>query len=307
MKNSTFLIVLSALLLSFATAMPASNLHFPLVASINSTCPIVPKPNTLICKTETAIQAKNYKNNDAICTRSVLNQTAAVTAVAASTADLHYIWLNLTGANGLFCQMAFGYRPEATNGVDDYDATRIDGQFTLNTLIDSSANDYVIQGRAFPFTVGDVVHLSAKFPVSGTFTISIDHTMGMFLNGQDIILRDKLTGATHNLASSGYTFTAAAGYFTSRFDIVYQNALANVATNYQNEVVVYKNSAALVVDAANQIISEITVYDLQGRLICKKSNVNASTFELTIASNDKLLIVNTMLEQGTVITKKVIQ
>ena len=307
MKNSTFLIVLSAFLLAIEPAMPAAKINSSLVASIKSTCPIVPKPNKVICKTETALQAQDAKNSRSAASIPLFSCVAPVTTVAASTADLHYIWLNLSGANGLFCQMAFGYRPEATNGVDDYDATRIDGQFTLNTLIDASANDYVIQSRALPFTMGDVVHLSAKFPVSGTFTINIDHTMGMFLSSQDIIIRDKLTGTIHNLATSEYTFTANAGYVTNRFDIVYQNALSVADTNYQNEVVVYKNNTTFVVDASNQIISEIAVYDLQGRLLSKKSNVNLNKTEFAIESDDKLLIVSTTLEQGTVITKKIMQ
>ena len=46
--------------------------------------------------------------------------------------ELNFIWLNLVGDNDQFSQMALGYRTNAINGVDDFDATRIDGQFTLS-------------------------------------------------------------------------------------------------------------------------------------------------------------------------------
>ena len=305
MKNSTFLIVLFASFLS--SFVQASHLHLSSKSLSDSIFSIVPLPIKANYMAFTMPLTVASRPSAAGQNQIMTPRVAPLASFMTSVTDLHYIWLNLTGDNGLFCQMAFGYRPEATNGVDDYDASRIDGQFTLNTLIDSSVNDYVIQSRALPFTLGDVVHLSAKFPVSGTFTINIDHTMGMFTSSQDIIIRDKLTGTVHNLATSGYTFTANAGYFTSRFVIVYQNALAIDTINYQNDVAVYKNNSALVVDASNHIISEIAVYDLQGRLLTKKENVNASSLEFAIASDDKFLIVATKFDEGTTITKKVVQ
>ena len=239
---------------------------------------------------------------------TVQNVAPAVFGAAlATTNDLHYIWLNLTGANGLFCQMAFGYRPEATNGVDDFDSTRIDGQFTLNTLIDASASDYVIQSRALPFTMSDVVHLSAKFPVAGTFTITVDQTLGMFSSGQDIILRDKLTGTVHNLAASSYTFSASAGYVTNRFDIAYQSALSVTDVTYQNDVVAFKDASGLVVNAAGQLIKEVSVYDIQGRLLAKKSNIDQNQVAFSLLAENQMLIVSTTLDEGTVITKKIMQ
>lgn len=236
-----------------------------------------------------------------------LNSGAGQFFSAQTSNDLHYIWLNLTGANGLFSQMAFGYRIEASNGVDDFDSNRIDGQFTLNTLIDASADDYVIQSRALPFSMDDVVHLSAKFPVSGTFTINVDQTLGMFSSGQDIILRDKITGTTHNLAVSSYTFSASAGYVTNRFDIAYQNALSSTDLNYQNDVVVYKNNSNLMINASNQLITEVSIHDIQGRLLVKKSNMNQNEVEIPISFGNQMLVVTTTLQEGQVITKKLMQ
>jgi hypothetical protein len=44
----------------------------------------------------------------------------------------------------------------------------------------------------------------------------------LFANGQDIILRDNITGAEINLKAGSYSFAAEAGAFSSRFVLKYQ-------------------------------------------------------------------------------------
>lgn len=220
--------------------------------------------------------------------------------------ELNYVWLNLTGANGLFCQMAFGYRAEATNGIDDYDSTRIDGQFTLSSLIESCASDYVIQSRAMPFSVSDVVKLSFRTPIAGTYTITLHQTMGLFSAGQDVIITDRMTGTVHNLSTGSYTFTSNACYETNRFAVVYQNALSSVAADYKNEVVVYKKKSDLFINANSKLIKKVTVLDMTGRIIMEQNNINQNDIVLSVAVSDQVLIVNTVLEEGQIITKKVL-
>ena len=242
--------------------------------------------------------------------RSAITRSSMPIAQTA-TNDLNYVWLNLTGANGLFCQMAFGYRAEATNGLDDYDSTRIDGQFTLNSLIDSNASDYVIQSRALPFSVSDIVKLSFKTPIAGNYTIAVNQTMGLFSEGQNVIITDRLTGAVHNLSNSSYTFYSGSGYYTNRFAVVYQNeaasiVLSNISNAFNNDVIVYKNQTEIYVNAKGNLIKKVSVIDMNGRIITEQSNINQNDITFPIASADQMLIVNTILEDGQIITKKVL-
>jgi hypothetical protein len=238
-------------------------------------------------------------------------KNSSVPVAQTATNDLNYVWLNLTGANGLFCQMAFGYRPEATDGVDDYDSTRIDGQFTLNSLIDSSASDYVIQSRSLPFSVSDIVKLSFKTPVAGNYTITVNQTMGLFSEGQDVIITDRVTGTVHNLSTGSYTFYSNPGYYTDRFSIVYQNAIAsvilsNISNAFNNDVVVYKKKTEIHVSAKSNLINKVSVIDMNGRIVTEQNNINQNYIALPIAAVNQMLIVKTVLEDGQIITTKVL-
>jgi hypothetical protein len=52
----------------------------------------------------------------------------------------------------------------------------------------------------------------------------------LFANGQDIILRDNITGAEINLKAGSYSFAAEAGAFSSRFVQKYQKNIESRCT-----------------------------------------------------------------------------
>src|SRR5690606_3984983 len=182
------------------------------------------------------------------------NQFFRHAAVVASptTYESHRVWLNITNPDGAFCQTAFGYMTGATQQQDiGYDAKYVNtGNTELYSLIDDQK--YVIQGRALPFVTSDVVPLGFKATVAGSYTISIDHLDGLFGGGQDIFLKDYLTGAHHDLKAGAYTFTTDAGLFNERFEVVYQGALSAPGHGFDgNSVVIYKRDGSFVADAGH--------------------------------------------------------
>ena len=145
------------------------------------------------------------------------------------------IWLNATGTGGLFSQTMVAYMTGATNGVDSgIDGRYInDGAIALTSTIASER--YAIQGRALPFVNSDIVALNFTATTAGSYTIAIDHVDGLFNNpNQNIFLKDNATNTTHNLRESAYTFTAAAGSDSSRFELVYM-ALATFYQDFDND------------------------------------------------------------------------
>ena len=131
------------------------------------------------------------------------------------------IWLNATNLSGDFSQMAINYVAGATNGVDSFDAKYFnDGSLALNSVLNNT--DYVIQGRALPFDVTDVVPLSFYTATAGNYTIAIDHVDGLFAGSQDIILKDNVTGIETDLKAGAYTFAAPIGATSVRFVLKYQ-------------------------------------------------------------------------------------
>jgi len=217
------------------------------------------------------------------------------------------IWLNATSTNGSFSQTMFGYMTNATQGVDaTIDGKYInEGDIALTSLIDNAP--YAIQGRALPFDTSDIVPMNFKATTSGNYTIAIDHVDGLFMaSSQSIYLKDNLTTTVHDLNSGGYTFATAAGTFSSRFEIVYQTQLVN-PTFTANAVIIYNQNNAFVVNSGNTIMNSIKVFDVRGRLLQEKNNINASQTTIGSGLVNQVLLVQITSDFGVVVTKKVVR
>ena len=217
-------------------------------------------------------------------------------------------WLNLTDATGVFSQMAVGYSSEGTLGFDrGIDGANINNEFYLTSLI--GTEEYAIQGRP-DFDASDIVPLSYKAVTAGNYTISIDHTAGGFSAGtQPIYLKDNLTTTVHDLTASNYTFTSQAGTFNNRFEVVYQSALnTDNPTFNANQVIVYKNEVNdFVINSGNVVMASVKVFDIRGRLLLERKDINASQTTLTVGMANEVLLVQITSEDGVVVTKKVVR
>jgi hypothetical protein len=231
------------------------------------------------------------------------------TAIVASPAEIesHRIWLNVTNATDAFCQTAFGYMTGGTQGFDlGVDGKYINsGDTELYSLIDS--DHYVIQGRSLPFVTSDIVPLGFKAAAAGNFTIAIDHVDGLFSSGQDIFLRDNLTGAIQNLTAGAYNFTTEAGAFNARFDVLYENQLSNPRPEVGlNGVLIIKNNGVFTVNSGKATMDILKVYDVRGRLLVEQKGINASETTFTAGEANQVLIVKITSEDNLTVTRKVI-
>jgi uncharacterized repeat protein (TIGR02543 family) len=226
-----------------------------------------------------------------------------------ATTEKHRIWLNLNSATTAFNQIMVGYIEGATQGVD----TSIDGSLlaygssSLSSRIDNA--DYVIQGRALPFATADTVPLGFNATAAGEFTISIDHVDGLFLGSQDIYLRDNLLGTTYNIKASPYTFTSASGAFNNRFEIVYTSSPLGThnPTFDADSVVVYKQEQVLNVNSGTTVMSKVRVFDVRGRLLFEKNNINATAVKLTdLKAAQQVVLVQITSDDNLIVTKKVV-
>ncbi|TBX66369.1 hypothetical protein EZL74_11000 [Flavobacterium silvisoli] len=219
------------------------------------------------------------------------------------------IWLNATNASGMFSQTMVGYMTNATQGIDPtIDGKYInDGGIAFASLID--ATPYAIQGRALPFDAADVVPMYFKTDADGEYTIAIDHTDGLFAADQPVYLRDNITGVIHDLHTGGYTFSATAGSYDARFEVLYQLPLGYDAPVFHaNQVVIYKNTAnEFVINTGSAVMNTVKVYDIQGRLLLERKGINASQTTVNAGMTNEVLLVQITSEEGTVVTKKVIR
>jgi hypothetical protein len=230
----------------------------------------------------------------------------ATAAQSPADAQNHRIWLNVTNATGAFCQTAFGYMENAT---DDYDMGIEgryinDGDTEFYSIVGSEK--LVIQGRALPFMASDIVPMGFKATTAGTYSIAIDHLDGLFGAGQEIYIKDNLTGTQQLINDGPYTFTTDAGEFTSRFEVLYQDALGTVNPALDNTVSIIKNSGAFTINSGNQAMDNVLVFDIRGRLLVELKDVNATHTSFTVNGANQVLIVKIKSVDGQQATRKVI-
>lgn len=229
----------------------------------------------------------------------------------ASSIEKNRVWLNMTNAQGAFKQTLVGYITDATN---DYDS-RFDGEsFDGNKFVDfysiNQDKNLAIQGRALPFDENDQVPLGFRTTIDGTFTVNIDQTDGLFAN-QQVFIEDKLTNTISDLKSGNYTFSTKPGTFNDRFVLRYKNNAKTLGIknidSLENTVLVSSKNKQIKINSFAETIDKVMVYDLLGRQFYQKENVNSNEFLTTdFVSSHQTLVVKTVLQNGAIVTNKII-
>lgn len=218
------------------------------------------------------------------------------------------IWLNLTNANGAFSQTLIGYFTGATNDVDQ----NIDGKFindgavAINTLINDVP--YTIQGKGLPFDQNDTYPLNFKVTTAGSYQIAIDHMDGLFAGSQNVYLQDLATQVIHDLKANPYSFSSESGTFNDRFVIVYRDGTLGTSNPdaVNSNVIVYKSNGSIVVNASNEIIKNVKLFDIRGRVISTHENVNSTTVSMVAPDVNGVILVQIELENNKKVTKKIV-
>lgn len=227
---------------------------------------------------------------------------------ASSSIEKHRVWLNLTNSSGVFSQMLVGYAEGATNGLDQ----GIDGKFindsdvALTSLLNNE--EFIIQGKALPFQVEDIIPLGFKVEVSGDYTITLNQFDGLFDSDQAIYLEDTFTNTVHNLKEGAYNFVATNGIHNSRFVLRFTNETLGVENPLNaNAIIVSSNDHTINVNSGSVLMDSVVLFDIQGRKLVEKNKVNA--FELSINSikkSNQMLIIQITDSNKNSITKKLI-
>ena len=228
---------------------------------------------------------------------------------SAKTIEKNRIWLNLTNTQGAFKQTLVGYITDATNDYDDrFDGESFDGNEFVDFYSVNQDKNLVIQGRALPFDDADEVPLGFRTTINGAFTINIDQVDGLLTN-QAVFLEDKLTNTVFDLKSGNYTFNTVAGTFDDRFVLKYTNKTLGTKTfdSLEKTVLVSNKNKQIKIDSSVEMIDKVTVFDLLGRQIYQKSNVNNNELSISnLVSNRQVVIVKTVLQNGQEVSNKIV-
>ncbi len=228
-----------------------------------------------------------------------------------SSIDKNRVWLNLTNTQGAFKQTLIGYITGATN---DYESAYDGKSLNANAFIDfysvQNNSKYAIQGRAVPFDDNDVVPLGFKTSISGEFKIGIDKVDGL-LASKKIFIEDKLLGKVQDLSEASYDFTTETGTYDDRFVLSYANKTVEVIDNIAENkfgVLIYNKNKEIVVESSEGVIDKVLIYDFIGKQVYSNTNINETALKVANLTliNNQALIVKVILQNGEIITKKII-
>ena len=226
------------------------------------------------------------------------------------TIEKNRIWIDIVDdSNNTSETTLLGYVDGATTGWDDnFDAT-IGITSAIGIYSFTENEKCIIQGRPNPFSINDRIPLGINIHSNGNYHIAIQALDGLFAdNNQPIYLEDKKLNIIHNLKLNPYAFSSNAGTINDRFVLRYTNT--NMVTNENNDndsILIYANKATLNVKSSKLKIKDILVFDVTGKRLIdlKKIQLNEMTInELKPTTN--LLLVKVTLEDGSLVTKKVI-
>ena len=223
--------------------------------------------------------------------------------------DKHRIWLDLLDSNNIPVRTVIGYVPEATNGLDRlYDARKnTANERNIYSLVENESQ--IIQGRSLPFDTNDTVQIGVRIMQQGEYKIAIGAVDGLFSDAaQNIYIEDKLLGVIHDLRQNPYNFSATAGIFNDRFVLRYErNALGNPDFDAVTTVIVSANLGQLSIKSSVETIEEVMVYDILGRQLLASKSIGQKDFSASnISISHQTLIVKIKLENGVVVTRKIV-
>ncbi|MCM0665657.1 T9SS sorting signal type C domain-containing protein [Flavobacterium tyrosinilyticum] len=223
--------------------------------------------------------------------------------------EVNRLWLNLSNTDDAYKQILIGYAEGATNSFDyNYDAVTLAGNSYIDFYTINEAQKLSIQARSLPFDNTEGIPLGYKSVAETQLTISIDHADGFF-NKQAVYLEDKTTGTITDLRASNYTFKTGIGTFTDRFVLRYTNKTLGTddIENLENSVLISVKNKTVSITCSKETIKDVTIFNVGGQLVYSKNKVNSSELQITnLHSSDQVLLVKVTLENGSIITKKVI-
>ena len=218
------------------------------------------------------------------------------------------IWLDVNGPLNNSDRTLVGYIAGASNNYDsffDYKAL-----LTTNVSIYTISNNenYLIQGKSLPFNIDDRIPIGIFAPETGNYNIAIGGLDGLF-STQNIYIEDKLLHIIHDLKIGPYSFEISnSGNYNERFDILFINNSLNLPTfNNNNNVVLWKFNDKINIKSTNISIEAIKIFDIGGRLLYCKDNINKNAIEISeIKENNEFLLVEITTTDKIKINKKII-
>ncbi|MDP2059814.1 MAG: lamin tail domain-containing protein [Flavobacteriaceae bacterium] len=233
-----------------------------------------------------------------------------------SANELDRIWLNLTNEQGAFSQILIGYIEGATNNTDvKFDGLRLDGSnyVSFYSLADDNTH-LAIQGKS-PLDDKDTIRLGFETQIDQVipFQISIQKAEGKLAKYQ-VVLEDKYLNVFHDFIDGNYVFNSDPGVYKDRFTLIISKKSKQKDKNEledddheekESRISVYSEDKKVIVNSSTELISEVSFFDMTGRLIKNENDINILKYKTVLRGKSEIIIVKILLQNGERLTKKI--
>ena len=208
------------------------------------------------------------------------------------TTNKNRFWLNMRGDNGDFRQILIGFFDEATDHFDPlFDGPRMENGNNTDfySVLTDNNRHFAIQGL-HTFNTDKTIPLGIEIVQEGNYSIEIDHTEGLFSQGQAIYLVDHFTNTTHNLSNIGhYTFfTVVGNAINDRFEIRFTDNTTDLDELFLSSVAVYPNPSVGIFNISwrGDTKAQIQVSDVSGKIILLQKEIESEnrSYEMNLTN-----------------------
>lgn len=221
------------------------------------------------------------------------------------TIEKQRFWLNLTGSGAQFKQTLIGYATEATDQLDNLDGQYYKAGNTIDLYTILGTKELAIQSLALPFDDSDIVSLGYKVTTAGTYSFALEAFDNLFEN-QDIYIKDNNDLTRHNLKDGAFEFISDAGEFTTRFEVVFRASDLSVNNpSLDSRWIVYTKANQLQLESLGFEMKDVVVYDMLGRTVYAKENLNTTSHSIDKLRANQVYIVKMTTENNQALVKKV--
>jgi len=218
-----------------------------------------------------------------------------------------FVRLGYEDTDGYHRQIVLGFLPNSPANINynlGYDAIMTDprpDQFFY--IIDNDlSKKYVIQGvgaydNTYVFPVGLTISKE------GVNTIMLDAVENF---NDEVFIKDKVLNVSYNLSESNFVPNLSIGDYLDRFEIIFQpQGTLNVLENNLKKVnVFYNGNKNIIIQNKKHLkLNEITIYNILGQIVIKKSMNYSSDETIEIPFNYKqgvyIVLIETDSEKET--------
>ncbi|MFK7048609.1 hypothetical protein FLACOL_01431 [Flavobacterium columnare] len=216
------------------------------------------------------------------------------------------IWIDLVDSVSSSSTFLIGYAEGATAEQDFLFDAKTDYEAPLKAFSILNDDAFIIQGKGI-FDINDKFSIGYQVPTNGHYKFAISEVDGLFKStNQKIYLEDLLTNTTHDLTTSPYAFTSEKGLFKGRFIIKYaKETLSNHDVEYDNSVIIH-GTDELHIKSELFNLKNIEIYDLLGKTLFQSKDINQKDTLLNLKNTQNVVLVKITLENGAIVTKKII-